>query len=1004
MAVALLFTASCAKEDISSSIAGGEVEVTFTASLPELGTRAFGEGKLAKELTVKVFESTTNEALTALDRTVTSNTGVFTFQLVLLKGMKYDIVLWAQNATCGHYTLANKVVTMNYTDVNANDETRDAFYFYVEGFDPAVDTPSFALTRPFAQLNAAVNQSDMTAVSNSKVELTTSTVKVKTYTTLNIATGEVGGETEVEFVPTAMPKEIFNTDYTLLSMNYILVPQTANGKMLSNVEFTFNATKNGSETAFTGTSYQDVPLKRNYRTNILGSLLTKPTDFEVKIEADFFEPDQKPEELFMAAVLGGEVTLTEDVELTQPLNVQSTMTLNLNGHTITTTEESAGRHYYAIYNNGNLTITGSGNINARGIKNFGEMVVDGDLTITNVDTDGGAAIWNEGKLTINKGTFATNNNAGQGSYGAALNTRANGEAVVNGGNFYAYSQLTYAIINEGTTTINNAVVKGKHGAVSGASSTATNIYGGSFELLENPGVSDHCTYYVSAIYGGTFSLGNNTDSGAKVFYESNIAAGYKAVLIDNWYRVLPEVIADAAVAANVTAVTESTADVATALATNNGEATMFMWNDVAYIAKYGEVIIISAADEATTSRGVVEYAASLTSATVAEGVEVVGNRTFRKCANLETVALPNTLTEIGPAVFQSCSKLANVTIPASVTTIGEGAFQECSSLESINIPAGVTRIESDCLRATGLVEVEFHADVTYFGAQAFRDCKQLKKVTINAPVFTIEPNAFGVMAGALPGTVIYVANAEMKAYLESTLSYISQFEIVAPEAPSNATELDEALNNGKNVILSDDLTFSASDTTANSGYGATGVTVDGSVLDGNGNTLTVNDAWGTWDCAVNPVSGTIKNLTVSGAMRGIFMGSANGDVYIDNVIFDNVVYTFNSDGGNKNYGVYISNCTINGWTSHSDVHKEVVYTNCSFGQGNGYAFCRPYGPTVYKNCEFSTDMKFDTSQSTVIVFKNCTYGGVKITADNAASLKTGETTFFYNGVGSASFE
>ena len=294
MAVALLFTASCAKEDISSSIAGGEVEVTFTASLPELGTRAFGEGKLAKQLTVNVYEHGTNEALTALDRTVTSETGTFTFQLVLLKGMKYDIVLWAQNATCGHYTLDNKVVTMNYTGVNANDESRDAFYFYVEGFDPAVDTPSFALTRPFAQLNAAVNQSDMTAVSNSKVELTTSTVKVKTYTTLNIATGEVGGETEVEFVPTAMPKETFNTDYTLLSMNYILVPQDAvNAKMVSDVEFTFKANKNGSESAFSGTKYFNVPLKRNYRTNILGSLLTKPTDFTVTINPVFTEPAEE---------------------------------------------------------------------------------------------------------------------------------------------------------------------------------------------------------------------------------------------------------------------------------------------------------------------------------------------------------------------------------------------------------------------------------------------------------------------------------------------------------------------------------------------------------------------------------------------------------------------------------------------------------------------------------------------------------------------------------------
>ena len=49
-------------------------------------------------------------------------------------------------------------------------------------------------------------------------------------------------------------------------------------------------------------------------------------------------------------------------------------------------------------------------------------------------------------------------------------------------------------------------------------------------------------------------------------------------------------------------------------------------------------------------------------------------------------------------------------------------------------------------------------------------------------------------------------------------------------------------------------------------------------------------------------------------------------------------------------------------------------------------------------------MEFDTSKVSVIVFKNCTNNGVKITAENAASLKTGGVTFFYNGVGSVSLK
>jgi hypothetical protein len=172
------------------------------------------------------------------------------------------------------------------------------------------------------------------------------------------------------------------------------------------------------------------------------------------------------------------------------------------------------------------------------------MTINGNITITNVDTNGGSAIWNEGNLVINGGTFTTNAEAGEGSKGSALNTQAGGSAVIIGGNFTAYSQLTYAILNYGETIINNATVTGKHGAVGSANGAEykTTINDGSFELMENPGISDHCVYYVSEIKGGTFTLGNNTDSGAKVFYESKIAEGYKVLEKNGKYYVVAEEI------------------------------------------------------------------------------------------------------------------------------------------------------------------------------------------------------------------------------------------------------------------------------------------------------------------------------------------------------------------------------------------------------------------------------------------------------------------------------
>lgn len=211
------------------------------------------------------------------------------------------------------------------------------------------------------------------------------------------------------------------------------------------------------------------------------------------------------------------------------------------------------------------------------------------------------------------------------------------------------------------------------------------------------------------------------------------------------------------------------------------------------------------------------------------------------------------------------------------------------------------------------------------------------------------------------------------------------FDINGNQIVSDAATLDAALLNGGNVTLAEDMIIDTTKTTANSGYGATGVSVKGGVLDGNGHSLGI-DNWGTWDAAVHTTGGTIKNLTINSGMRGIFMGSATADVYIENVVIDGTIYTFNSDGGDKNYGVYISNSTLNGWTSHSDVHKEVVYTNCEFGEGQGYKFCRPYGPTKFVGCDFSEGYKVDPVGA--VVFENCTINGVALTAENVATLVT----------------
>lgn len=374
---------------------------------------------------------------------------------------------------------------------------------------------------------------------------------------------------------------------------------------------------------------------------------------------------------------------------------------------------------------------------------------------------------------------------------------------------------------------------------------------------------------------------------------------------------------------------------------------------------------------------------------------------------VEKITLPEGLKEIPAAAFNQAANLKEVNIPSSVETIGINAFAG-TGLETLTIPETVTSIGYGAFRdMLNLTTVTIEGDEVYIPDYTFRACASLTTIYMNVNKLTLQT---GNMAFTNTSTnnenpnniTIYVTNDQVYNTLTNNAHVKCTVVKVGEIADSdNASNVDNALLAGGSVVLGGDVTYSANDTTASS-YAAAGLKVtDGAVLDGNGNTLTVTNANGTWDCAIAAVDGTIKNLTVNGAFRGIFMGGASGDVYIDNVVIDKVCYTFNSDAGNKNYGVYISNSTLNGWTSYSDVHKEVVFDNCNFGKGTGgyqYAFCRPYNASVFKNCTFAEGFEFDTSKTSNIVFENCYYGDTLITAANAATLSKDGTVFFYNGL------
>ncbi len=164
------------------------------------------------------------------------------------------------------------------------------------------------------------------------------------------------------------------------------------------------------------------------------------------------------------------------------------ITLDLNGKYIDTIRnESTQKSPYAIENYGTvvaLDSVGGGYIRARGaFNNSGTLTIQSGKYIA-CDENGGAAIWNEGNVYIEGGTFTTEFVGTSGDkYGVGCLNNS-GYAHITKGIFTDVNARTYAIISTNEIEIDPArdedvQVSGKHGGLGVDSGTAI-VNGGSY--------------------------------------------------------------------------------------------------------------------------------------------------------------------------------------------------------------------------------------------------------------------------------------------------------------------------------------------------------------------------------------------------------------------------------------------------------------------------------------------------------------------------------------------
>ena len=481
----LMATTACSRDEMESAGMNGDGVVTFSARLPEqLQTRSMGDGQTARKLTYAVYaagEQTpllTSESEGAPAVEFTDLKAQLTLRLTT--GKSYDVLFWAdaygQKDESNPYKVdyQAQTVTVDYAAAESNDESRDAFFGSVTGMKvTGAMSQDVTLVRPFAQVNVGTDDlEEAVAGGLQSAALATSMSATNGPTTLNRLNGTTTGSTSVNFASHAVPTEslvVSGRTYTYLAMNYLLMGAD---KTTTNIAFEF------TDGATTGNlTFSNVPVQRNYRTNIIGSVLTGDVDFDIDIDPGFGEPDHNLSQLLFAAENGGTVELEENMTLEQEITVAEgkKMELNLNGHDIVFDSEEL---YTAFNVNGDMVINGPGNIS---YKNGGILIVN-----------------KNGSLVINGGDFSSDVNCIQ-VYGGSL--------AINGGHFsvtqmvdghwYLLNQLdsdpgTVAI--KGGTFVNYDPATGDPGRggdflVEGYSSVKVSDDPATYEVIEGAGAA-----------------------------------------------------------------------------------------------------------------------------------------------------------------------------------------------------------------------------------------------------------------------------------------------------------------------------------------------------------------------------------------------------------------------------------------------------------------------------------------------------------------------------------
>ena len=978
----MLLATSCSEDEIVAQSSGNEVTVSFTAQLrSDVKTKAVGDDTdNVDKLVFAVYDeegdelSDLRQELGANDLTSDGNKKKATINVVLVKGQTYSFAFWAQDKdyTAYKFDPATAEVAVNYGQT-ANNKSADAFFANVTNYTV---NGSFemdvTLKRPFAQVNFLVTEAELKAAKAAGFEPAQSSVTVQNAaTSLNVLTGEVEGNTEATFNLANLISDETTTiknaegNYITWDKDNNRFSSSANASYACN--FNYLATAYFLPTSATGvttisaatqvkassTSKSPVDVavaeasaQRNYRTNIYGSLLTSQGKIYVTIDPAFDGEYGSEYEDPTTQVVG---TIEEANQLfaaeTPATNVTITVAPITASDIIlpkTTEDVTINFSYEANTNPAEVTIK------------YAQDATDSEKPVNiTVNGDGGDLVIN----TPNS-TATVNGNYNSVTATTAPNTLivpkgvTIGALTIKGGNAEIYyGAVTGTVTNEGKGTITWLVdSKAQLFNIATAVNEATFV-NGNIELTGDIDLNNEAWTPIglnadeSKKFKGVFDGQGHIISNLKV----NTEAGYTAA---GFFGALD------GTAKNFTIDGASINHISTGAASDNG------------IAVVAGSIYTSGSIEGVTVKN-----ATVTGNRYLGGISgyTYGSVTNCTVENITLTATPDNQSgsydngdKVGGIAGYFASESTYQVANNSVSNVTIKGYRDLGGI--VGCANGANFVTNNTVAGTNSITVD---QVTNpYGDKAANAASVVGRITAG----TLDNS------NTVSGTVAITINKE-----EVSLA-----------------DLSTAVASGGDVTLTEDVKGEAITTAP---YGnKTGLIQNGGVIDGGGNTLSVECSGD--DYGIMTTGGTIKNLIINDGSRAIVLYAPTEDVILDNVQIggDGILYPLNTAEHPTVEGIDLvaSNSTFKGWTSFAGI-ESASFTNCTFGVGTygnlGWPYgslLKPYINTTLKNCTFADKYYLDLSAlgaNCTVTLENCTVNGTTITENIVGTECNGTETF-----------